>query len=29
MTELLDPDLAWDEYRFLEEDFLEYLRYFQ
>lgn len=27
MAELLDPDLAWDEYRFLEENFLEYLRY--
>ncbi len=27
MAELLDPDLAWDEYRILEENFLEYLRY--
>lgn len=27
MIETLDPDLAWDEYKFLEEDFVKYLRY--
>lgn len=27
MVETLDPDLAWDEYKFLEEDFIEFLRY--
>lgn len=27
MVKTLDPDLAWDEYKILEEDFIEYLRY--
>jgi hypothetical protein len=27
MVDTLDPDIAWDEYKFLEEDFVEYLRY--
>ena len=27
MAQSLDPDLAWDEYKFLEENFIEYLRY--
>lgn len=27
MVETLDPDLAWDEYKLLEEDFVKYLKY--
>lgn len=27
MAEPLDPDLVWDEYKLLEENFIEYLRY--
>ena len=27
MAQSLDPDLAWDEYKLLEENFIEYLRY--
>ena len=27
MVETLNPDLVWDEYKFLEENFVEYLRY--
>ena len=27
MSEALDPDIVWDEYKLLEEDFIKYLRY--
>jgi hypothetical protein len=27
MVEMLDPDLAWNEYKSLEEDFIKYLRF--